>query len=113
MKNSNAIIDIMMACVWCGIAFLRSLVELFQPEREMGKYEYVLSAKSERWEVRFLPSAHFFNDILYYIPYTSYVSQAIVCRNSISFSVIVGSFTYIAPTGVSSHRNAKNVQQAR
>jgi hypothetical protein len=36
MKNSIAIITIIMASVWCGNAFLRSLVELFQPKREMG-----------------------------------------------------------------------------
>lgn len=27
MKNSNAILYFMVACVWCGAAFLRSLVE--------------------------------------------------------------------------------------
>ena len=40
----------------------RSCGERFQPKREMGLYEYMLSAKSERGEVQFLPSAPFFND---------------------------------------------------
>jgi hypothetical protein len=28
MKNLNAVIFSLVACIWCGIAFLRSLVEI-------------------------------------------------------------------------------------
>ena len=38
MENSIAILIKVMACVWCGIAFLRSSGERkFQPEREIGE----------------------------------------------------------------------------
>ena len=37
MENSFATLSQVMACVWCGIAFLRSSGERkFQPEREIG-----------------------------------------------------------------------------
>jgi len=43
MKNSIAILIQVMACVWCGIAFLRSSGERkFQPEREIDVYGEVL-----------------------------------------------------------------------
>ncbi len=39
MENPIAILIQVMACVWCGIAFLRSSGERkFQPEREIGVY---------------------------------------------------------------------------
>lgn len=47
MKNLNAIIYSFEACVWCGIALLRSLVEIPTQMRE----EFVLTvlpAESER-----------------------------------------------------------------
>ena len=34
MKNLNAVIFGFVACVWCGIAFLRSLVEISTQMRE-------------------------------------------------------------------------------
>jgi hypothetical protein len=47
MNNLNAIFQF-AASVWCGIAFLRSLAEIFQPKRKMDLYEDMLPAKSER-----------------------------------------------------------------
>lgn len=39
MENSFAILVQVMACVWCGITFLRSSGERkFQPEREIDMY---------------------------------------------------------------------------
>jgi len=34
MKNLNAVIFSFMACIWCGVAFLRSLVEIPTQMRE-------------------------------------------------------------------------------
>ena len=34
MKNLNAVIFGFMACIWCGVAFLRSLVEIPTQMRE-------------------------------------------------------------------------------
>jgi len=34
MKNLNAVIISFMACIWCGVAFLRSLVEIPTQMRE-------------------------------------------------------------------------------
>lgn len=47
MKNLNAIIFSFVACVWCGIAFLRSLVEIPTQMREKLVLT-VLPAESER-----------------------------------------------------------------
>ena len=42
MKNSIAISTKVVACVWCGIAFLRSSGEKkFQPIREICIHEYM------------------------------------------------------------------------
>ena len=49
MENSIAMFSVVVACVWCGIAFLRSSGEKkFQPKREMGVFVDVLPSKSER-----------------------------------------------------------------
>ena len=34
MKNLNAVIFSFVACIWCGVAFLRSLVEIPTQMRE-------------------------------------------------------------------------------
>ncbi len=34
MKNLNAVIFSLVACIWCGVAFLRSLVEIPTQMRE-------------------------------------------------------------------------------
>lgn len=44
------------SCIWCGIAFLRSLVEIPTQMRNTTANKYVLY-QERTWEVRFLPSA--------------------------------------------------------
>ena len=50
MNHSFALVGKVMACVWCGIAFLRRLSgeRKFQPKRGMSLREDVWPAKSER-----------------------------------------------------------------
>lgn len=47
MKNLNAIVYSFVACIWCGIALLRGLVEIPTQMREELALT-VLSAESER-----------------------------------------------------------------
>ena len=49
MENSIAMCSAVVACVWCGIAFLRSSGEKkFQPKREMSVFVDVSPSRSER-----------------------------------------------------------------
>lgn len=59
MKNSNAILHFVVACVWCGAAFLRSLVEKNSNLSERWLCEQIHSFQERTWKVRFLPSAPF------------------------------------------------------
>ena len=48
MKNSNAIVQFVVACVWCGAAFLRSLVEKTPTQARGGCVSKYIPSKRER-----------------------------------------------------------------
>lgn len=59
MKNSNAILNFVLACVWCGAAFLRSLVEKTSNPSERCCVSKCIPSKRERGRFDSFPPHHF------------------------------------------------------
>ena len=59
MNQLSAFFILVIASVWGGVAFLRSLVKTLQPKRMMGKSGQVFPAKSEGWRFDSSPPHHF------------------------------------------------------